>query len=247
MAEVVIYYHLYNKKFGTVNISSQPVGTGIPVVMPTKSKVNLSTVFLRISIFSALLGIALILFFYVPKVLAWSQNTINSVEANFTLNSTEVQNLKTTSKVVRQAYQPPFDPLLSPVNRLVIPSIGVDGEIEEATLENYEAALKKGVWRVSNFGAPDNNNMPIILAAHRYGYLAWTNLFRRQNSFYNLPKVKVGDTVEIDWGQRKYTYGVYATEEEIQITDYSADLILYTCETLTGDKRFFVYARLIQI
>jgi sortase (surface protein transpeptidase) len=89
--------------------------------------------------------------------------------------------------------------------------------------------------------------MPIILAAHRYGYLAWTDLFRRQNSFYNLPKIKVGDTVEIDWGQRKYTYGVYTTEEGTQITDYSADLILYTCESLTGDERFFVYAHLIQM
>jgi len=247
MAEVIIYYHLYNKKFGTVDVSPQPVGADIPVVAPAKPKINLSTVFLRLSEFSALLGIALILFFYTPKVLAWGQNLVGTATQNYNLNSTEVQNLKMTAKAARQTYQPPFDPLLSPVNRLIIPSIGVDGEIQEATLDNYEAALKKGVWRVSNFGAPDANNMPIILAAHRYGYLAWTDLFRRQNSFYNLPKIKVGDTVEIDWGQRKYTYGVYTTEEGTQITDYSADLILYTCESLTGDERFFVYAHLIQM
>jgi LPXTG-site transpeptidase (sortase) family protein len=139
-----------------------------------------------------------------------------------------------------------LDPLLSKVNRIIIPSIGVDGDVHEATLDNYEAALKEGVWRVSDFGAPNDNSMPIILAAHRFGYLAWTNLFRRENSFYNLPKVKVGDIIEINWQQRHYVYEVYATDTGTAITDYSADLILYTCESLTGNQRFFVYAKLIQ-
>jgi sortase (surface protein transpeptidase) len=58
--------------------------------------------------------------------------------------------------------------------------------------------------------------------------------------------MRVGDTVEIDWKQRKYTYEVYATDKGTEIADYSADLILYTCESLTGDARVFVYARLIR-
>lgn len=237
MAEVIIYYHLYNRKSGIVTVSGGPV-----------KRVNkVSAAFSVLSRIFALAGIALILTFYTPSVLAWSQNAINSIEANFSLNATEVQTLKATANIVRPTYQPPFDPLLSPVNSLIIPSIGVDGTVNEAPLDNYESALKKGVWRVSDFGAPDDNSMPIILAAHRYGYLAWTNIFRRQNSFYNLPKVKVGDVIEINWQQRHYIYEVYSENQGTVITDYSADLILYTCESLTGSQRFFVYARLIQV
>jgi sortase (surface protein transpeptidase) len=129
----------------------------------------------------------------------------------------------------------------------MIPSIGVDTEIQEATLDNYEQALRKGVWRVSDFGAPGENGMPVIVAAHRYGYLAWSNSFRRENSFFNLPKLKVGDTVQIVWHQRKYTYEIYAEGKGKDIMDYTANLILYTCENLTGEERVFKYARLLEV
>jgi sortase (surface protein transpeptidase) len=266
MAETVIYYHLYNKKSGTVVLSplastleseSLPVEPDLlqidpaPAVTLSQSPAlkanNVSRTFLNLSKFLALVGIVLIVVFYAPNVLAWGQNAINGIEANFSLNTTEVQTLKATANVARPTYQPPFDPLLSRVNNLIIPSIGVDGSINEATLDNFESALKKGVWRVSDFGAPNANSMPIILAAHRFGYLAWTDIFRRQNSFYNLPKVKVGDVIEINWQQRHYVYEVYSEAQGTAITDYSADLILYTCESLTGDQRFFVYAKLIKI
>jgi sortase (surface protein transpeptidase) len=113
--------------------------------------------------------------------------------------------------------------------------------------ENYEEALKVGVWRVPDFGTPYERKAPVILAAHRYGYLRWSVPYRLKNSFYNLPKVKVGDTVEIIWRQRKYIYEVYAEGKGEEITDYSADLILYTCEDLTSPVRIFKYARLIRV
>ena len=87
-------------------------------------------------------------------------------------------------------------------------------------LSDYETALKKGVWRVPNFGDPYNRERPTILAAHRFGYLAWSVKYRLANSFYNLPKLKEGDRVEINWLQRKYVYEVYATGEGEEITDY---------------------------
>jgi sortase (surface protein transpeptidase) len=77
--------------------------------------------------------------------------------------------------------------------------------------------------------------------------LAWTDKFRHDNSFFNLPKLKVGDTLEIVYQQRKYTYEVYAENTGPEIMDYTADLILYTCENLTGDTRIFKYARLINL
>jgi len=149
--------------------------------------------------------------------------------------------------LVNSAYLPRFDASLPLENTLTISSIGVETGLQEATPEVFEDALRKGVWRVPDFGTPAGRNKPVILTAHRYGYLAWSHSFRRSNSFYNLPKLEVGDTVEIVWKQRKYLYSVYAENEGEHITDYTADLILYTCKTLNSDVRVFKYARLLEI
>lgn len=246
MSEVVIYYHLYNRKSGTIEVSPQPAYVE-PAVVPTKPSGRISSVFSRLSKLSALFGIALILFFYAPKALAWGESVVGGAVANFGMSNTEVQSLKSNLNISKPVYNPPFDARLPATNQLLIPAIGVNTSVQEATLDNYEAALRKGVWRVSDFGAPNDNGEPIILAAHRFGYLAWTNSYRHKNSFYNLPKVNTGDLVEIDWNQRKYLYEVYAVSKGSAILDYSADLILYTCETLTGENKIFVYARLIQV
>lgn len=144
-------------------------------------------------------------------------------------------------------WQPGIDPKLPRETTLVIPSIKVATTVNEATYENYEEALKKGVWRVPDFGTPADRSKPTIMAAHRFGYLAWSNLYRRLNSFYNLPKLKVGDTVEIYYKQRKYVYEVYTESRGEEIEDYGANLILYTCETLNSKVRIFKYARLLKI
>ncbi len=243
MAEVIIYHHLYNKKFGTVAVAGPPVRVFSSERLTGKAASTLP----RLSKFTALIGIALILFFYVPKVLAWGGNVVATTFENFRMSKAEVQTLTSDLNISKPVYDPPFDPRLPATNHLLIPSIGVNTDIQEATADDYEEALRKGVWRVSDFGAPNDNGRPIILAAHRFGYLAWTNSYRHNNSFYNLPKVKVGDVVEIDWNQKKYLYEVYATSSGTQILDYSADLILYTCETLEGTEKVFVYAHLMWI
>ena len=143
-------------------------------------------------------------------------------------------------------YQPPQDPKLSEENKIIIKKIGLDTEIVEEDVENYEAAFRKGVWRVPDFGTSFDREKPMILAAHRFGYLAWTNSYRRQNSFFNLPKLEEGDEIEVIWDQRKYRYEVYEGEEAEEISQYAADLILYTCKFLESDVRVFRYARLVQ-
>jgi len=144
-------------------------------------------------------------------------------------------------------YQPTFNPTLPTQNQIIIESIGVDTTIRENTIDNVEDTLRQGVWRVPDFGTPFARSRPTILAAHRFGYKAWTNQYRRENSFFNLPKVNVGDRIEIIWDQRRYVYEVYAEDETNQITDYSADLILYTCKFLQSEDRIFQYARLIEV
>jgi len=135
---------------------------------------------------------------------------------------------------------PDVDPSLPEENGLIIDKIGVRGEIHEG--EDVEAILRTGIWRVPDFGTPPENLQPIIIAAHRWGYLEWSASFRKLNSFYNLPQLKVGDTIKVIWEQRQYEYKVYSTETGTQITDYNAKLILYTCQLWNSPVRFFVYA-----
>ncbi len=125
-------------------------------------------------------------------------------------------------------------------NYLVIDGISVYSPITEG--EDYQEALKEGTWIVPDFGTPDNNDKPIILAAHRFGYIYWDRETRERISFFNLPKLKVGDEVKIIWEQREYTYEIYKAEESTYISDYSADLILYTCKYFNSPERIFRYA-----
>lgn len=137
---------------------------------------------------------------------------------------------------------PKLDTNLPKENRLVIPQIGVDGVIHEGS--NWEDILKDGIWRVPEYGNPEAGK-PIIMAAHRWGYVSWTNTFRRQNSFYNLPNLKEGEEIAIIWNQRFYKYKIYKADSGTEITDYSADLILYTCQLWDSPVRIFRYAKRI--
>jgi len=139
---------------------------------------------------------------------------------------------------------PEVDPALPAENGLIIEEIGVRGEIHEG--DDWEEILKKGIWRVPNFGTPEDTSKPIILAAHRWGYLEWSAAFRKLNSFYSLPQVKVGDKIRLVWNQRPFEYQVTTINSGTEITDYSSDLILYTCQLWNSPLRFFAYAKRIK-
>jgi sortase (surface protein transpeptidase) len=137
---------------------------------------------------------------------------------------------------------PTIDPTLPTTPYISITKIGVYSPI--STIANYKEALKQGAWLVPEYGTPANDKKPIIIAAHRFGYIYWDNATRKKVSFYNLPKTTNGDTIDIIWGQRKYTYTIYAQSEGTVITDYSADLVLYTCKYFDSPVRIFRYAKL---
>jgi len=136
---------------------------------------------------------------------------------------------------------PPVDPSLPEENGLIIEKVAIRGEIHEG--EDFEEILKNGIWHTPNFGTPEDNTLPIILAAHRWGYLSWSNTFRKTNSFYNLPKMTINDQLTIIWNQREYTYQIYAEELNTKITDYQANLILYTCQLWNSPQRIIKYAK----
>lgn len=141
------------------------------------------------------------------------------------------------------------DPTLPEGHYLNIPKLGVDTSILEAPSDQYETVLRKGVWRVGEFASPaeasEKAGLPMILAAHRFGYLEWTQSYRLKNSFYKLPELKNGDVIEVVWDQHRYTYQVQKVEEGTEITDYSSDLIMYTCKFLVSPIRIFAYAKLV--
>lgn len=138
---------------------------------------------------------------------------------------------------------PSRDEALADTHWLSIPGIDVDTEILEGGYEDYEEVFRRGVWRVPDFANPEvTHKKPMILAAHRFGYLTWTNEYRRNNSFFSLPKLQEGDEIEILWGKRKYLYQVTRVEEAEEIDEYSSDLVLYTCKFLVSDLKVFVYA-----
>ena len=168
-------------------------------------------------------------------------------EQNAKLLGSTVTDNSPTKTTKKDNYQPSFNPLLPKENRLKIVSIGISTAINEQPLSTYENALRIGVWRVPDFGTPADRNKPMILAAHRFGYLKWTVAYRLTNSFYSLPRLKIGDVAEVDWQQRKYTYAIYGEDKGAAPTDYSADLILYTCEALNSPVRIFKYGRLLEI
>ncbi|CAN5272518.1 hypothetical protein BH10PAT2_BH10PAT2_0730 [soil metagenome] len=151
-----------------------------------------------------------------------------------------------SARVSSKVSIPVYDANLPEGNWLIIPKIGVKTEILESA--KPDDSLSKGVWRVPDFGTVTDLSKPMILAAHRYGWKAWWengNQYWRYHSFYLLPKLQQGDIIEVISDHRKYVYEVYAGEQGEEISDYNADLILYTCKFLDSPLRYFRYARLV--
>ncbi|MFC1625064.1 sortase domain-bontaining protein [Patescibacteria group bacterium] len=211
-----------------------------------KKKIDLSEILARLSKYLLVTGIIVLIISFTPSV--WYQIKSGGIEKISKLISETIKGKAEEIPSVKNIeYQPRYDPKLPLESRIKIASARIDTQIWEATMGNYEDALKKGIWRVPDFGSPADRKRPTILAAHRFGYLAWSIPYRLRNSFYSLPKLKEGDVVEIVWRQRKYTYEIYNESKGEEIDDYSADLILYTCESLSSPVRIFKYGRLLQI
>ncbi len=184
-----------------------------------------------------------------------------AIDSNINLAQTPVAGQSGQNGLVGNFNEPPVnqatraaDPNnrhLTPVNENLpvgdwfsIAKIGVRSQLQATT--SYEEALKTGLWQAPEFGKPGSLEMPMIVAGHRYGWKWWwKDDYWKYNSFYLLPQVEVGDRIEIISEQRKWIYEVYAAEEGTEITDYQADLIVYTCKYLQSPLRYFRYAKLI--
>ena len=103
-------------------------------------------------------------------------------------------------------------------------------EVFKSKCEELGRTIKVSELRKHEFGLPDSNwfvrNCPDLDVKFYRDFIEYLGY---KNS------------------HRKYTYEIYAEGRGDEINDYSANLILYTCETLNSNIRIFKYARLLQI
>lgn len=196
-----------------------------------------------------LIGFTLLLFSFVlvatpiwPYV--WYRINPNQTKNDVDNIAKEVSDKQIPSKQQTLIGIPSVDDSLPEGKFVIIPKISVESPISTST--DYEEGLKQGTWIVPNYGTPEENELPIILAAHRFGYANWSNEKRNKISFYNLPNTNNNDEIYIYWNQRKYVYKIYKSEESTYISDYSADLILYTCKFFNSPIRIFRYAERVK-
>ncbi len=210
-----------------------------------------STAYFVIGALLICLGTAIIILARYPQV--WYSLEINTVENEFeTLTKSIEVDLEEYERKIKkekreeilqpQKTLPALDFSLPTDNFLYIKSVNIKSQIYEG--EDYEKLLEKGIWRVHDFGTPEENKVT-ILSSHRFGHFSWTQQQRNTQSFFHLPNTRVGDKIEIVWNQRKYVYEIYNLEEDTNITDYNADLILYTCKLYNSPVRIFRYAQRI--
>lgn len=164
----------------------------------------------------------------------------NQTEKDVTIISQDLEKKDNLTITISDSTLPETDLSLPKENLLLIPNINVHTPI--STEKESENALKEGSWIVPDYGTPMNGNSPIIIAAHRFGYIYWDRETRNKISFYHLPDTKIGDEIAIIWDQREFKYEITAVEESTNISDYSADLILYTCKYFNSPVRIFRYA-----
>jgi sortase (surface protein transpeptidase) len=147
--------------------------------------------------------------------------------------------MKTNNNFTTARKLPDKDPNLPTEPTVIIEKIGVNAVLHRGT--DGESELDKGVWMPP--GMPDPMSQePILLLAHRFGYLSWSGEFRKTNSFYNLPKLAAGDEIIIIWDQRPFKYEVKDRFDAAGNITFSNDLILYTCKFFRSQERIVVIA-----
>lgn len=123
------------------------------------------------------------------------------------------------------------------VNKLIIPSIGVDMQI--GSERRY---LDIGGWIQSS----TQDNTPNLIAIHRYG---WDNLSPEQKikqTLYLVNSLKKGDKVFLIWNGMKYQYEVSKLTDDTNNPALDENLMLYTCKFFNTSHRIFVQTIRVQ-
>lgn len=163
----------------------------------------------------------------------FGKNNKNLAQADQNLSNSLAQN------GLSPASEAPKELAVNQVGWINIPAIGVGAPIVEGKDDN---AMTYGIWHRPGTGTPltDSNT---VLAGHRYQYV------NGPRTFYSLDKVKVGDPVEVKWGEQTFRYKVVRTfvvEKDkmyIEAPTTVPLLTIYTCTPLwTSTNRLVVQA-----
>jgi len=123
---------------------------------------------------------------------------------------------------------------------LRIAGVGIEIPIVEGAGEN---ALFRGAWRSPYGSTPDQGGNTIIFG-HRF-----LKMPPAKDTFFRLDQVAIGDTFEVDWQGKTYTYQVKETKV-VPPTDTSVlaqtaepSVTLITCTPVfTSKERLVIYA-----
>jgi sortase A len=190
------------------------------------------------------LGIYIVLAPFLPQILnSYNKVENQNVNNNLNLNNSNIQNalLNPASYKDDESNNIPEidEDIDKSLFKIQINSINLDSKLISS---NTNKDLWKGIWHRSNTGNPvKGGNM--VVTAHRFLYTG------NNNTFYNLPKVKMNSVITLYWEGIKYDYRVYeifeVTPDAVEIEDNTDNhiLTLYTCTPLwTSTKRFVVRA-----
>jgi sortase A len=138
----------------------------------------------------------------------------------------------------------PSDTYIPGPNKVIVPSMLLEQPVLEGTVKNQYHTLDKGIWRWPSGSTPDRGSNTILIG-HRFTY---TN---PRGVFYQLDKVRAGDTLAVVWNHHRYTYRVTNTRV-VRPTDTSIEnptnepiLTLFTCTpTWWPHNRLVVTAKL---
>lgn len=117
------------------------------------------------------------------------------------------------------------------VNRLIIPPMLLDQPVLEGPVSQTYAILNKGIWRWPASSTPDKGGNTVFIG-HRFTYT------QPKGVFYYLNKVKIGDEIGVQWGNKTYAYKVSSVQEvpptdtAIENPTSDARLTIFTCTPL---------------
>jgi sortase A len=125
---------------------------------------------------------------------------------------------------------------------LTINSSNISGRISEGVTSD---AMMKGFWHFPTSAFPGQKGNMVVIG-HRFQYLP-----PAQNTFFNLDKVKIGDSIVVTLDEGSYTYIVTNIQivepNDISILQKTDDyrLTLITCTPLwTSEQRLVITAKL---
>lgn len=167
-----------------------------------------------------------------------NQNFKNIQEKNILYSNINTSNISNQNNFINPVIKE--SPLDKSIKKIHISTINLNSNLYS---NNNSNSLYKGVWHKANSGNPiKGGNM--VITAHRFMYTS------NNDSFYHLPKLKINDTIIIDWEGKEYEYLIsetrIVTPDQIEIEYKTKEhiLTLYTCTPLwTSTQRFVVIAR----